>query len=129
MSNTATANSRVVMPIHHGTDSANSAGDGTDGGENHSTMLANHQAQGTSTGTKIAATRKLHVVKTVNTPTRNASGQPYVGGGVGKRRCTFRKNAHNIGVSVNAEISEKNTATLTVTPNWKKNLPIVPFMK
>ena len=34
-----------------------------------------------------------------------------------------------IGASVSASSSEISTATEIVTPNWKKNLPMMPFMK
>ena len=34
-----------------------------------------------------------------------------------------------MGVSVSASRSEISTATEIVTPNWKKNLPMIPFMK
>ena len=41
----------------------------------------------------------------------------------------FKKNAHSIGVSVRAQSSDRKTATPTVTPNWKKNRPMVPVIK
>ena len=34
-----------------------------------------------------------------------------------------------IGASVSASSSEISTATEIVTPNWKKNFPMMPFMK
>ena len=34
-----------------------------------------------------------------------------------------------MGVSVSASRSEIRTATEMVTPNWKKNFPMIPFMK
>jgi len=34
-----------------------------------------------------------------------------------------------MGVKVNASRSESNTATVIVTPNWKKNFPITPLIK
>ena len=34
-----------------------------------------------------------------------------------------------MGASVSASSSEISTATEIVTPNWKKNLPMMPFMK
>ena len=36
--------------------------------------------------------------------------------------------AQRAGVIVNASRSEKATATDSTTPNWKRNLPIRPFM-
>ena len=41
---------------------------------------------------------------------------------------TARNCAQRDGVSVRASISERNTATEMVTPNWKKNLPTMPRM-
>ena len=39
-------------------------------------------------------------------------------------RCPTERNCeHRDGVSVSASSSESSTATLIVTPNWKKNLP------
>ena len=37
--------------------------------------------------------------------------------------------SRRIGASVSASSSEMSTATEIVTPNWKKNLPMMPFMK
>jgi hypothetical protein len=34
-----------------------------------------------------------------------------------------------MGASVSASRSEMRTATEMVTPNWKKNFPMIPFMK
>ena len=34
-----------------------------------------------------------------------------------------------MGARVSASSSEMRTATEIVTPNWKKNLPMMPFMK
>ena len=45
-------------------------------------------------------------------------------------RCsTSRKREQRIGARVSASSSESSTATEMVTPNWKKNLPMIPFMK
>ena len=42
----------------------------------------------------------------------------------------LRKNRDaSIGVRVNETTIETATATLTVSPNWKKNRPTMPFMK
>ena len=46
-----------------------------------------------------------------------------------RRSPTSRKREQRIGASVSASSSESSTATEIVTPNWKKNLPMMPFMK
>src|SRR5262245_28766118 len=45
------------------------------------------------------------------------------------RSPTARNWEQREGVSVMASSNEKATATDTVTPNWKKNFPMIPFMK
>ncbi len=45
-------------------------------------------------------------------------------------RCSISRNCEQrIGASVSASSSESSTATEIVTPNWKKNFPMIPFMK
>ena len=41
---------------------------------------------------------------------------------------TARNCAERDGVSVSASSSESSTATVIVTPNWKKKAPMIPFM-
>ena len=45
------------------------------------------------------------------------------------RFSTERKREQRMGARVRASRSEISTATEMVTPNWKKNLPMMPFMK
>ncbi len=45
------------------------------------------------------------------------------------RSCSaIKKRDESIGVSVNDTSIDRATATLTVTPNWKKKRPMMPFM-
>ena len=80
-------------------------------------------------GAAMAASRRALPISTNTIPPATPSGRRNGRGREGTFARRVRKKAHSIGVRVRAQTSDRNTAMPTVTPNWKKNLPIVPLMK